>query len=76
MQLVFEALASATRRKIPIYPAHTGLSVERIASRFTMSKPSISQHLSILESTGPVTPAWLRVRNGANTCSAAKCATT
>ncbi len=52
MQPVFEALASATRRKILAYLARTELSAGEIASRFTMSKPSISQHLSILEAAG------------------------
>lgn len=55
MQPVFEALASATRRKIIAHLAHAELSAGEIASRFTMSKPSISQHLSILESAGLVT---------------------
>ena len=55
MQPVFEALASATRRKILAHLAHTELSAGEIASRFTMSKPSISQHLSILEAAGLVT---------------------
>ena len=55
MQPVFEALASATRRKILADLAHTELNAGEIASRFTMSKPSISQHLSILEAAGLVT---------------------
>jgi len=50
MQRVFEALASAPRRRILAYLAHTELSAGEIASRFSMSKPSISQHLSVLES--------------------------
>jgi DNA-binding transcriptional ArsR family regulator len=50
MQLVFEALASTARRKILAYLAHSELSAGEIASRFSMSKPSISQHLSVLES--------------------------
>ncbi len=54
MQPVFEALASPVRRKILAYLAHTELSAGDIASRFSMSKPSISQHLSILESAGLV----------------------
>ena len=54
MQPVFEALASATRRGILAHLAHTELSAGEIASRFTMSKPSISQHLSILEAAGLV----------------------
>ena len=54
MQRVFEALSSSVRRKILAYLAHTELSAGEIASRFDMSKPSISQHLSILESAGLV----------------------
>lgn len=55
MQRVFEALSSAPRRKILAYLAHAELSAGDIASRFQMSKPSISQHLSVLESAGLVT---------------------
>lgn len=54
MQRVFEALSSTVRRKILAYLAHTELSAGDIASRFSMSKPSISQHLSVLESAGLV----------------------
>ena len=52
MQRVFEALSSSVRRKILAYLAHTELSAGEIAGRFSMSKPSISQHLSVLESAG------------------------
>ena len=55
MQRVFEALSSSVRRRILAYLAHTELSAGEIASRFSMSKPSISQHLSILEAAGLVT---------------------
>lgn len=55
MQRVFEALASTPRRKILAYLAHAELSAGDIASRFEMSKPSISQHLSVLEAAGLVT---------------------
>jgi DNA-binding transcriptional ArsR family regulator len=54
MQRVFEALSSSVRRKILAYLAHAELSAGVIASRFAMSKPSISQHLSILEGAGLV----------------------
>lgn len=54
MQRVFEALASPVRRKILAYLAHAELSAGEIASRFDMSKPSISQHLSVLENAGLV----------------------
>lgn len=43
------------RRKILAYLAHAELSAGEIAARFEMSKPSISQHLSILEAAGLVT---------------------
>jgi ArsR family transcriptional regulator len=52
MQRVFEALSSGVRRKILAYLSHTELSAGEIASRFDMSKPSISQHLSVLEGAG------------------------
>jgi ArsR family transcriptional regulator len=52
MQRVFEALSSVHRRKILAYLAHAELSAGEIASRFEMSKPSISQHLSVLEAAG------------------------
>ncbi|KVK53760.1 hypothetical protein L901_03335 [Agrobacterium sp. D14] len=51
-QRVFEALASAPRRRILAYLAHTSLTAGEIAARFDMSKPSISQHLGVLENAG------------------------
>ncbi|WBH15841.1 metalloregulator ArsR/SmtB family transcription factor [Sphingomonas radiodurans] len=54
MQKVFEALASTPRRKILAYLARTELSAGEIASRFEMSKPAVSQHLSVLENAGLV----------------------
>lgn len=54
MQAVFEALSSPIRRKILAYLAYAELNAGEIASRFSMSKPSISQHLSILENAGLV----------------------
>ena len=54
MQKVFEALASIPRRKILAYLAHAELSAGEIASRFEMSKPAVSQHLSVLENAGLV----------------------
>lgn len=54
MQKVFEALASVPRRKILAYLAHAELSAGEIASRFEMSKPAVSQHLSVLENAGLV----------------------
>ena len=54
MQKIFEALSSPVRRKILAYLSHAELNAGEIAQRFEMSKPSISQHLSILESAGLV----------------------
>ncbi len=54
MQRVFEALASSVRRQILAYLSQAELSAGEIAARFAMSKPSISQHLSILEAAGLV----------------------
>ncbi|MDR7036934.1 MULTISPECIES: metalloregulator ArsR/SmtB family transcription factor [Methylobacterium] len=54
MQRVFEALASTPRRKILALLAHSELSAGEIAARFEMTKPSISQHLAVLEAAGLV----------------------
>ncbi|MES2889066.1 MAG: metalloregulator ArsR/SmtB family transcription factor [Pseudomonadota bacterium] len=54
MDKIFEALASTPRRKILAYLAETELSAGDIASRFEMTKPSLSKHLKILESAGLV----------------------
>lgn len=55
MDKVFEALASAPRRKILAYLAEVDLTAGEIAARFSMSKPAISKHLQILENAGLVT---------------------
>lgn len=52
MDQIFEALASAPRRKILAYLSETELSAGDIATRFEMTKPSLSKHLRILESAG------------------------
>ena len=52
IQRVFEALSSQPRRKILAYLAYSSLTAGEIAARFDMSKPSISQHLNILETAG------------------------
>jgi DNA-binding transcriptional ArsR family regulator len=54
MQKVFEALASAPRRKILAYLAHAELTAGEISARFDISKPAVSQHLSVLEAAGLV----------------------
>ncbi|MGI2032811.1 metalloregulator ArsR/SmtB family transcription factor [Rhizobium panacihumi] len=55
MQIIFEALASPVRRKILAYVAHHEMNAGDIAARFDMSKPSISQHLQLLEHAGLIT---------------------
>ncbi|TRD12240.1 winged helix-turn-helix transcriptional regulator [Erythrobacter insulae] len=49
MQKVFEALASTVRRKILAYLSESELTAGQIAERFDISKPAVSQHLSVLE---------------------------
>ncbi len=53
-QKIFQALAAAPRRAILRHLAASSLTAGEIASRFTMAKPSISQHLAILEGAGLV----------------------
>ncbi|OYW46551.1 MAG: transcriptional regulator [Sphingomonadales bacterium 32-68-7] len=56
MERVFEALASTTRRKILAYLGGAAeLTAGEIAERFEISKPAVSQHLSVLENAGLVT---------------------
>ena len=50
----FEALASRPRREILAYLSAQELTAGEIASRFQMSAPAISRHLSVLESAGLV----------------------
>jgi ArsR family transcriptional regulator, arsenate/arsenite/antimonite-responsive transcriptional repressor len=52
MDSVFDALASLPRRKILAYLAEAELTAGEIAARFSMSKPAISKHLSVLEGAG------------------------
>lgn len=54
MDAVFEALASTPRRKILAYLSAADLTAGEISGRFSMSKPSISKHLQILENAGLV----------------------
>lgn len=54
MQNVFEALSSTVRRKILAYLSESELTAGEIASRFEISKPAVSQHLSVLENAGLV----------------------
>lgn len=54
MDKIFEALASTPRRKVLAYLSEAELSAGDIASRFSMTKPSLSKHLRILEEAGLV----------------------
>lgn len=54
MQRVFEALASQVRRKILAYLSEAEMTAGEIAERFEISKPAVSQHLSVLENAGLV----------------------
>jgi ArsR family transcriptional regulator, arsenate/arsenite/antimonite-responsive transcriptional repressor len=54
VQKIFEALSSQVRRKILAYLSDTELTAGEISGRFKMSKPSVSQHLNILEGAGLV----------------------
>lgn len=52
---VFEALASAPRREILAYLSEAQLTTTELATRFDMSAPAISRHLSVLENAQLVT---------------------
>ena len=54
MQRVFEALSSTVRRKILAYLSGSEMTAGAIAERFEISKPAVSQHLSVLENAGLV----------------------
>jgi DNA-binding transcriptional ArsR family regulator len=54
VDLFFEALASRPRREILAYLSAQELTAGEIASRFEMSAPAISRHLSVLEGAGLV----------------------
>lgn len=54
MQKVFEALASTVRRKILAYLSESELTAGEIAERFDISKPAVSQHLTVLQNAGLV----------------------
>lgn len=50
----FKALADPTRRKIIILLRDGNLTAGQIANHFSVSKPTISHHLSILKDAGLV----------------------
>jgi len=51
---IFEALASRARREILAYLSRMELTTSELATRFHMTAPSMSRHLSVLENAGLV----------------------
>lgn len=51
---IFEALSSAARRQILAYLSKAELTTSELATRFDMTAPSMSRHLSVLENAGLV----------------------
>ena len=51
---IFDALASAPRRRILAFLSQTALTTSDLAGRFPMSAPAISRHLSVLQNAGLV----------------------
>ena len=54
LDLTFDALASRPRREILAYLSKAELTTSELAERFSMSAPTISRHLSLLERAGLV----------------------
>lgn len=52
--MIFAALASTSRRKILALLSESELTNSELAERFKMTAPSMSRHLSTLESAGLV----------------------
>jgi ArsR family transcriptional regulator len=51
---IFDALASRPRRQILAYLAEAELTTSELAERLSLSPPSTSRHLSVLENAGLV----------------------
>jgi DNA-binding transcriptional ArsR family regulator len=51
---VFQAIADPTRREILGLLVHEKQNVNRIAERFSISRPAISKHMKILQECGLV----------------------
>ena len=54
LDLLFAALADATRRDILARVAEAGLSIGRLAERYRMSLAAVSKHVGVLEKAGLV----------------------
>ncbi len=52
---VFQAIADPTRREIINLIAHQSLNLNSIANHFDSSRPTISQHVKLLEECGLLT---------------------
>jgi len=57
VDLVFHALADATRRDIVARTMAGGQSVSALASHYAMSFPAVHKHVAVLERAGLVTKA-------------------
>jgi len=57
VDLVFDALGNPVRREILRRLGGGAMSVAELASAFTISRPAVSRHLSLLEDAGLVTHA-------------------
>ena len=55
MDLLFHALADATRRDIVRHAMHAEQSVSTLARRYPMSFAAVQKHVAVLESAGLVT---------------------
>ena len=51
---IFDALASAPRRRMLAFLSQTALTTSDLAARFPMSAPAVSRHLSVLQRAGLV----------------------
>jgi DNA-binding transcriptional ArsR family regulator len=51
---IFDALASAPRRRILAWLSQAELTTQALAGRSAMSAPAVSRHLSVLENAGLV----------------------
>ena len=51
---IFAALASAPRRQILALLSQTALTTSELATRFPMTAPAVSRHLSLLQAAGLV----------------------
>jgi ArsR family transcriptional regulator len=52
MQRIFEALSSQVRREVLLHLSEAEMTAGDIAARFALSKPTMSQHLSVLQVAG------------------------